>query len=357
MRHWTPDELQALLDHLASEGYRVLGPKLRDEAIIYDDIASLPVGLGDSQDAGRYRVTQRRDQSRFGYNLGPGSWKQFLFPPEESVFRFQNGEFVSTRAPAQKMAFVGVRGCELAAIQVQDRVFMGESVDPGYAARRKELLLIAVNCSQAAATCFCDSTGNGPAVGHGADLVITEFNPENPFYLVSAGTVTGERLLAAIGGSEATPADAERVDEVIQQTRQQMQRSLETAGLSDALIAALDHPHWNAVADRCLACGNCTQVCPTCFCHSSHEDVDPVSNETTHLKRWDSCFTAGHSYTAGGLNHGSVMSRYRQWLTHKLATWELQFGTSGCTGCGRCISWCPVGIDITAEVARLREPA
>ena len=354
MHRWTPSDLQALLDHLAGDGYRVLGPKPRDGAMVYDEITSLPVGWGDTQGAGHYRLTRRNDQSRFGYNLGPASWKQFLFPPEEAIFRVRGGEFVSAREEPRKMAFIGVRGCELAAIAIQDRVFMGETPDPGYAARRERLLLIAVNCSQAAATCFCSSSDDGPGAGAGADLVITELEADDPHYLVAAGSAAGERLLEAVGGARAGPAAAAQIDAVLAATREQMQRRLPREGLAENLLDALEHPHWDAVAERCLACGNCTQVCPTCFCSTAHEDVDPVSLDVTHLRRWDSCFTAGHSYLASGVAHNSVRSRYRQWLTHKLATWQDQFGTSGCTGCGRCITWCPVGIDLTEEVAAIR---
>jgi sulfhydrogenase subunit beta (sulfur reductase) len=355
MLRWTPDKLQALIEHLATDGYRVLGPGVQDQAVVYGEIDSLPVGWGDTQEAGHYRLRSRDDQSRFGYNLGPSTWKQFLFPPEEAIFRVQDGEFVSAREASQKMAFIGVRGCELAAIAVQDRVFLGEVEDPGYAARRRNLLLVAVNCAQAAATCFCTSTGDGPRAGAGADLVLTELNPEDPHYFVEASSAAGEELLAVLGGDDAGASDALEVDALLAGTRDQIQRKLSMDGLADDLLGALEHPHWDEVAQRCLACGNCTQVCPTCFCNSTHEQVDPLSLDVNHLRRWDSCFTSGHSYTAGGVVHASVRSRYRQWLTHKLASWEQQFGTSGCTGCGRCISWCPVAIDLTVETARLRE--
>jgi ferredoxin len=355
MQRWTPEQLQALIDHLAAEGFRVLGPLVRDEAVVYDDIETLPVGWGDEQAPGRYRLRERGDESRFGYNLGPSTWKQFLFPPEEAIFRASNDEFISLRETPDKMAFIGVRGCELAAIAIQDRVFLGEQADPGYAARREQLFIVGVNCSQAAASCFCSSSGDGPAVGAGADLVITELQPEDPYYLVAATTEAGERVLAALGGDPAAEGAQAEIETALQATRAQMTRCLDFDGLADDLLGTLDHPHWEHIADRCLACGNCTQVCPTCFCNTTHEDVDPATLDTTHLRRWDSCFTAGHSYTAGGLTHDSIRSRYRQWLTHKLASWEQQFGTSGCTGCGRCVSWCPVGIDITAETPRLRE--
>lgn len=356
MQRWTPRDLQALIDGLRAEGVRVLGPRVGDAAILYDEIETLPIGCGDEQAPGHYRLTARHDQSRFGYNLGPSTWKQFLFPPEEAIFRVQDGEFISCREQPDKMAFFGVRACELAAISIQDRVFMGDFADPGYASRRENLLLIAVNCSQASGNCFCASTGDGPAVGVGADLILTELRPEDPYYLVEAQTEAGQLMISAIGGPAAATGEIDARDEVLAATRLQMQREFATDGIAEALYSALDHPHWDVVAERCLACGNCTQVCPTCFCSSTREHVNPVGLGVTHMRRWESCFAADHSYLSGGVVRPSVKSRYRQWLTHKLAGWELQFGVSGCTGCGRCISWCPVGIDLTEEVAEIRRP-
>ncbi|WOJ93144.1 4Fe-4S dicluster domain-containing protein [Congregibacter variabilis] len=355
MQRWNADQLQSLIERLLHDDYRVIGPTVRDEALVYDDIRSLPTGWADSQDAGHYRLSHNDDQSRFAFNVGPCTWKQFLYPPEEAIFRVVDGEFVSARETPGKMAFIGVRACELSAIGIQDRVFTGDIVDPGYAARRKELLIVAVNCSQASASCFCSSTGDGPAVGAGADLVLTEFDPQDPFYLVEARSHSGEALLAAIGGTKVTDQELAMIDTALAVTREQMSRSIQMTGLAKDLLETLEHPHWEDVAARCLACGNCTQVCPTCFCSTTREDVDPVSLDVTHVRRWDSCFTKGHSYLSGGVTHQSVKSRYRQWLTHKLASWEAQFGTSGCTGCGRCITWCPVGIDITRETAKVRE--
>ncbi len=353
MQRWSSTHLQALVDALKSEGWRVLGPCIRDQAVTYGDIDKLPVGWGDEQEAGRYRLRHRGDQTRFGYNLGPSTWKQFLFPPSEAIFRYRNGELVSERSQPQPMAFIGVRACELAAIQVQDRVFNGATADPGYRQRRQALLLVAVNCSQAAATCFCSSTGDGPAVGDGADMTLTEVNPADPYYLVQAHTEQARKLLEIIGGDKVSEVEIRQGTAAVEQARQQMSRCLEQSNLGEALLDRLDHPHWDDVASRCLACGNCTQVCPTCFCSTTSEQLEPVSLDVTHVRLWDSCFSEGHSYVNGGVVHQSVKSRYRQWLTHKLGSWPAQFGVSGCTGCGRCISWCPVGIDITQEISKL----
>jgi ferredoxin len=132
-------------------------------------------------------------------------------------------------------------------------------------------------------------------------------------------------------------------------------RSLDTDGIRDLLFSNLEHPRWQQVADRCLSCANCTLVCPTCFCSSVSDVADLSGDHASRERQWASCFTLEHSQMHGGNARPTVASRYRQWLTHKLAGWIDQFGSSGCTGCGRCITWCPVGIDLTAEVAAIRE--
>ena len=134
-----------------------------------------------------------------------------------------------------------------------------------------------------------------------------------------------------------------------------MGRSMDTCNIKDLFYRNLEHPRWNNVAERCLTCANCTMVCPTCFC-TTIEDVTDLTGE--HAERWrklDSCFTMDFSYIHGGSVRASTKSRYRHWITHKLATWIDQFGTSGCVGFGRCITWCPVAIDITEEVHAIRK--
>jgi ferredoxin len=131
-------------------------------------------------------------------------------------------------------------------------------------------------------------------------------------------------------------------------------RSLDTEGIRDLLLGNLEHARWDEVASRCLSCTNCTLVCPTCFCASVTEVADLSGDHVDRERQWASCFTLDHAKIHGHAVRSSTASRYRQRLTHKLAGWIDQFGTSGCTGCGRCITWCPVGIDITEEVAAIR---
>jgi ferredoxin len=347
------DQLDPLLDAIRRRGFRLVGPVLKDGAICYDDISSaadLPAGWTDEQDAATYRVRRRDDQALFGYNVGPQSWKKYLFP---SVTRL--GAAAADVPEPERFAFIGVRACELRAIAIQDRVFTGgRHPDPGYAANREGAFLVAVNCGQAAKTCFCVSMSAGPKAEAGFDLALTELLESGGHrFLVEAGTPRGAQVLAEAGASPAPTGDVFAAEAVTEHTTASMGRSMPAIDLRDLLYDNLEHPRWDDVAGRCLACGNCTMVCPTCFCFSVEEVSGLAGAEADRQRSWDSCFTLDHSYLHGGPVRTSTRSRYRQWMTHKLATWQDQFGTSGCVGCGRCIAWCPVGIDITEEVGAI----
>jgi len=356
-------DFPALFQALQAKGYQIVGPTLHDGAIVYDrlhGVDDLPIGWTDRQGAGKYRLERRSDEALFGYTVGPFSWKKFLFPARERLWTASRDGSSFTVAPepvdGPSLAFLGMRACELAAVAVQDRVFMGGPVaDPGYAARRRGILRIAVQCGQAGGTCFCVSMGTGPGVRQGADLVLTEILGEGRHYfLIEVGSPEGAAVLGDLPLKPAAAADATRAETIVAHTAASMGRTLDTEGIHDVLMTNLDHPRWEVVARRCLSCTNCTMACPTCFC-SNQEEVPSLSVEKVERwRRWDSCFNLGHTEMHGQAVRKTTMSRYRQWLTHKLATWQDQFGTSGCVGCGRCITWCPVGIDLTEEVAAIR---
>ncbi|HVX12231.1 MAG TPA: 4Fe-4S dicluster domain-containing protein [Pirellulales bacterium] len=354
------DALQSLFDALIDRGYAVIGPTIDQDAIVYDRITSvddLPRGWTDTQGPGTYRLAPREDDALFGYVVGPHSWKRFLFPPLAAVAtadRTDEGwRMASPTDDAPKYAFLGVRACELAAIRVQDRTFLeGPYVDPIYAARRRQAFIVAVNCTQAAPTCFCTSMGTGPRCSGGFDLALTELSTG---FVVEIGSDAGSDIVAGLETEEVDSQILTEAETARQGAIDQITRRLDTEGIRDLLLGNLDHPRWNDVAARCLSCTNCTMVCPTCFCSSVKDVADLTGDHVERQRQWDSCFNFDFSYMNGGVVRNDIRSRYRQWLTHKLASWIDQFGTSGCVGCGRCITWCPVGIDLTEEVAAIRE--
>jgi ferredoxin len=362
-----PHVVQGMISELAGRGYRVIGPTLRDGAIIYDELKALrdlPIGWTDRQDAGRYRIERRAaDAALFGYAVGPHSWKRFLHPPTERLWqaRREGGAIaiVAPEAASRPLALVGVRACELRAIAIQDRVLRsGPYVDKLYELRRDRAFIVAVNCGKAGGTCFCESMDAGPKVETGFDLALTELIDEHHHaFVIEIGSADGLDLIKNLRCRPATEEEVAAAEQVVARTRTQMGRMLDTNGLKELLQANPEHPRWDEVAERCLSCGNCTNVCPTCFCTTVEDTTDLSGAVAERVRRWDSCFTLDFSFIHGGSVRNSTRSRYRQWMTHKLAHWIDQFDSSGCVGCGRCITWCPVGIDITQEAAAIRATA
>ena len=358
-----------MFDALGRRGYSIVGPTVRDGAIVYDELSStqdLPLGWTDEQEAGTYRLKKRADKTYFGYTVGPHSWKKYLYPPVMRLWKAGRGDGGprivtdgdgATANEPQKRAFIGVRSCELHAMGILDTVLMGNGyVDPTYKSRRENVFVVAVNCAQAGGTCFCVSMNTGPKAESGFDLALTEVLEDNRHYFtVEVGTQSGAEIMREITHRRAGKDEEAAADRIVEATAASMGRRLDTTGIKELLYANYENPRWDEVASRCLTCANCTMVCPTCFCTTVEDVTDLTGAGAERWRKWDSCFTMDYSYIHGGSVRASSKSRYRQWMTHKLATWIDQFGTSGCVGCGRCITWCPVGIDITEEARAIRE--
>ncbi len=364
------NELDSLINILKKRSYRIIGPIVRDSAIIYDEISSaneLPIGWTDEQTNGKYRLKKNDNEAVFEWNVGPQSWKKFLFPPLQRIFATHKSakgiNLVETtkqekqEAKPAKYAFFGVRSCELNAILIQDKVFLkGPFIDPFYENKRTGAFIVAVNCTKAGGTCFCSSMNMGPKAESGFDLALNEIiNGKRHYFVVEVGTDAGADVVRSLKCAKATDEDVANVSAVRENTARQMGRSLETENLKNILYQNSEHPRWEKTAARCLTCANCTMVCPTCFCATVEDVTDLAGKQADRIRKWDSCFTLDFSYIHGGSVRATAKARYRQWLTHKLASWVDQFGTYGCVGCGRCITWCPVGIDITEEVKAIKE--
>jgi len=360
--------LGALFEALTRRGLTVVGPTARDGAIVLAELGSvdeLPYGWGVEVEAGTYRLHRREDRAAFAHSAGPQSWKTFLHPPRARLWqadRAPDGTVTVQEddTPPPRYAFLGVRPCDLRAIAVQDRVLTGgRYADPVYGPRRAAVFIVVVECTEPGGVCFCASMGTGPGLPGGAayDLALTETVDADghPHYLIRSGSPDGDEVLAEL---PTHPADGTAARTAVAEAAGRMGREMDASDLRSLMAGTMTAERWDQVANRCLTCGNCTMVCPTCFCTTTEETTDLTGDHAERWRRWDSCFDLDFSYLHGtGPVRSSARSRYRQWLTHKLGTWYDQFGSSGCVGCGRCIAWCPVGIDLTEEVAALRAEA
>lgn len=361
-----PDALNELIQSLRQQNYTVIAPTPRCGAIVLDEITStkeLPIGITDEQAPAHYHLKERKGGAMFAFSAGPHSWKRYLFPPvlklltsRKSGEGFQVSEEVPSPEKEEQYALLGVRACDLSAIQIQDKVFGGSTYqDPAYLRARNKAFIIAVNCTQAGGTCFCTSVRSGPRARVGFDLALSEVVDGEHYFLVEVGTARGEEFIETVTRRPAEDAEVEKAEHLIRAAAQLTGRSLEPDNTREILYQNTEHPRWDTVAARCLSCANCTMVCPTCFCATVEDTTDLAGTTADRIRKWDSCFTLDFSYIHGGSVRPSSRARYRHWITHKLASWVDQFGTIGCVGCGRCITWCPVGIDITEEFRVIRE--
>ncbi|MES9980844.1 MAG: 4Fe-4S dicluster domain-containing protein [Candidatus Thiodiazotropha sp. 6PLUC3] len=344
--------LQALLDVLQQSGYQILGPAVEEGAIQFKQIENadqLVTGLTNLQKPGHYRLQQTESQRLFDWNHGPQGLKPLCFAPREVLWVEQQDPlaFKTSQPDVRPTAVLGVRACDLSALAIQDRHFLhADAPDPHYRQRREQLLLIGIDCAHSAESCFCHSTGDGPAVKQGYDIGLSELDEG---FLLWHGNEKGKALLEKLSLESAEARQLQRMTAQTDQAAGEQTRHLAKSEDLIRLYQRLQHTHWSDVAERCLGCGNCTAVCPTCFCYDVHHEVSLDGKSAQNVRQWDSCFSANHSSMGHFKVRGDILSRYRQWLTHKLAGWQQQQGRIGCTGCGRCITWCPVGIDLIKE--------
>lgn len=340
--------------------YDVIAPRYGDGSVVLAKIASpgeIAVGYRDQQQPGHYRIAKADDGRYFGYNNGPDSPKKFLHPARMRLYSGAlqaDGGFTVTPEPGipRPLAFFGLRPCDSFAVLVLDKTFLqNPNVDQPYRRRRSGSFLAVLNCTTPGNTCFCASMGTGPRAGVGYDLRLTELPAR---FLIEAGSPAGAAILGRLPARPAGDAEVAEADRLIAAAIPQMGRKLNTHNLPQVLREGLEHPHWDFMKTWCIGCTNCTIVCPTCFCNDTHDSVDLNLRHVARERVWDSCFRWQFAEVHGGNARSELKYRYRHWAVHKLGYWVEQYGVFGCVGCGRCLTWCPVGIDITAVATVVR---
>jgi sulfhydrogenase subunit beta (sulfur reductase) len=358
----TKPQFDTILSTLVGLGYQLEGPQVQDFTVVLgpiNSLADLPYGYTSQEESGKYTLSATGRENYFDITSGPHTWKKYFFPPQTQLMVFQQdhpGNWTTLRGEDEipRYALIGVKPCDLAGIQIQDQIFLeGERCDPIYHDRRDKALILVANCTEPCDTCFCTSMGTGPKAKDGYDLALTELNDN---FLIEIGSDAGRLALAGLDWESASGYFIKEADIALERAVKRIKLNLpDPEKLKKELLENLDHPHWSDVASRCFSCGSCTQVCPTCFCWSAVDKTLLPGDTIIRERCWDSCFNPDYSYVAHGNTRPNTRARYRQWLTHKFASWYEQNGSSGCVGCGRCITWCPAEINHLDEIAAIRE--
>ena len=353
-----------ILTTLIKLGYELEGPRVQDSTVVLGPIknlADLPKGYNSQEEPGKFSLSVNGTENYFNVTSGPHTWKKYFFPPKAQLMVFQQdtndpSSWITTSGEQEipQYALIGVRPCDLAGIRIQDKIFLeGERCDPIYLERREKALIMVVNCSKPCGTCFCTSMGTGPKAKDGFDLALTELDDH---FLLEVGSIKGQKALAKLEWQSASDELLKNAEWIINNSIRKIELNLSSPEkLETELLENLDHSQWDDIAGRCLSCGSCTLVCPTCFCWDSVDRTLLPGDTIIRERSWDSCFNPDYSYVAHGNTRPNTRARYRQWLTHKFASWYEQNGTSGCVGCGRCITWCPAEINHLDEIAAIRE--
>jgi ferredoxin len=290
--------------------------------------------------------------------------RRFIYPPSRTLVTIERDLNRCVGASADDAArplLFAVHPCDMQAISVLDGVLLGDYRDPHYEKMRKAAVTVVLNCAKACEKGFCASMGSGPflKLREGYDIELTRLRSDDGGeggYLVEHGSRRGKMLVER--GSRMKKADKKAFAEKVRleaEASRSFVRRLDTDGLVDALGRNLDHPVYRRTAEeKCLGCTNCTMVCPTCYCYNVSDETSLDLKRTVRKRQWDSCQELNFARVHGGNFRSSREARLRQFVTHKLCTWVEQYGCFGCVGCGRCMTWCPTGIDLAEMAGEVR---
>ncbi len=315
--------LGALLDE-----FRVFAPIKRDGRVFFR-----PFSLGDEVCLGDEPVR--------------GTPKEILFPQSETLLTYHHegrSLVISDALPEDETPWLifGLRPCDAASILVLDRVFGGTPGDPYYMKRREKTFLVGLGCVRPGTACFCKAMGEGPFSMKGLDVMMTDIGQD---VVLRASSEKGEFLLKKMDLPEASAVEMSRVEEVMSEAEAVMEEAMDLEALRAVLDCSIDDPLWLDMTEKCISCGICTYLCPTCHCFDVTDEGEDRWGE--RKRTWDSCQFPLFTLQASGENpRPTAKERYRQRIMHKFSFIPEEHGIVGCVGCGRCVTECPVNLDI-----------
>ncbi len=310
----------------ALEGYQVFAPMAVDDVVRFkpvEDPAEVSLDFHNS-------------------NVPP---KELMFPQTETLFKYRVGSTdIEPEVPeesAKRLVF-GIRPCDAMAYTIVDHLYSWDFPDPYYQKRRESTVLFGLACAEPMSSCFCPSLGGGPASEKGLDALM--FDLGDTFY-VKTITDSGEEAAKAMGLEAASETEVKAAQAQEAEALAGIKRSIDTEGIPEKLPALYDHPFWEQFSDRCLSCGICTFLCPTCHCFDIQDEVEAFDGRRARM--WDTCMFAEYTaHTSGHNPRPTRKERTRNRISHKYSYFPEKFDVIACVGCGRCIYFCPVNIDI-----------
>lgn len=366
MKFLAQDQLQTFLGHLAQES-RVVAPVKEDGVVLFRPWEpgvepELDILLA-KQSAKEYVFRQSETYLRYGYVM-EGEAAASVSDETQSHAADGGDQDAKARAAAQDAAvkahavltvqpvddapaqvIFGLRPCDVRGFVQMDNVFGGYGgfyFDPYYNAKREATTLIAVTCRDPRSTCFCTSVQGGPAAGDGADALFTQVEGG---FTVEALTEKGEALVSAASLADASEAQGQASTSVKERATERVDKAFDLEGIQTGLRANIEDPAWHDLSMRCISCGTCTYVCPSCYCFNITDEM--VEGTGERIRTWDNCFNPSYTLETSGHNPRAIKSnRFRNRFSHKFWYYPEKYDSLLCSGCGRCVSNCPTRIDI-----------
>jgi sulfhydrogenase subunit beta (sulfur reductase) len=301
-----------------------------------------------------FKRLTRWSQARLDYTRTILPPKKYFLPPRETLFRYEDGKGYVPCADGlnERIVLFGVHACDVFALNILDQVFSGSYPDPYYQTRRRNIVIIGIDCTPDD-HCFCRSM-RADFVERGFDLFFFDIGD---YYFTLVGTARGDDMVLAAGSlfEPVTLGDVEEYKRRSSSKRGSFKRDVEIRDLPEIFELEYRSEIWDELGDRCLSCGSCSMVCPTCYCFDVTDDVELGSRTGRRVRTWDSCLFPSHAMTATGEDFRKTRaSRIKFRFYHKQRGFVAEYGRPSCVGCGRCTTSCPVKIDVVEVVDRLR---